>query len=270
MVPPMSIKRKRQCQVHYNHQIFNHLVKQFGFVLRNKPETMVNDCIGTHIEYFFKIYGAVTLLYIEMRLKVGNDNERLKIIAQAIAECDRCYLENSTGGYFLPIHCIITDGLHYEFFKFDKHLKPSFVRGCFSGDPEHLRRGLKIDDYSRMETTLPFILQLRCACEAVFDVMLSAYIEGLKANYVRSEERGKKGLTRPTLDGGDKALQSAGRAFAAFREAEVQRKDGDLDSADATADQALLALQESTEAAPISYRSKFIMKDWDDVEVRKA
>jgi hypothetical protein len=39
-------------------------------------------------------------------------------------------------------------------------------------------------------------------------------------------------------------LQSADRALAAFREAEVQRKDGDLDSADATVDQALLVLQE--------------------------
>ena len=42
----------------------------------------------------------------------------------------------------------------------------------------------------------------------------------------------------------DQALQSADCALAAFREAEVQRKEGDLDSADATTDQALLVLQE--------------------------
>ena len=96
-----------------------------------------------------------------------------------------------------------------------------------------------------MMTTLPFILQLRCACETIFDIMLSAYIAGLKAYYVRSEEKGRKqGLKRPSPDGWDRALQSADRALAAFREAEVQRKDGDLDSADATVDQALLALQE--------------------------
>ena len=95
-----------------------------------------------------------------------------------------------------------------------------------------------------MKTTLPFILQLRCACETIFDMMLSAYIAGLKANYVQSEEKGKRqGSKRPNLDGWDRALQSADRALAAFRQAEVQRKDGDLDSADATVDQALLALQ---------------------------
>ncbi|KIL63109.1 hypothetical protein M378DRAFT_80181 [Amanita muscaria Koide BX008] len=87
-----------------------------------------------------------------------------------------------------------------------------------------------------MTTTLPFILQLRCACETIFDIMLSAYIAGLKAYY--------QGLKRPSLDGWDRALQSADRALGGFREAEVQRKDGDLDSADATVDQALLALQE--------------------------
>lgn len=98
--------------------------------------------------------------------------------------------------------------------------------------------------------------------------MLSAYIAGLKAYY--AEEKGRmQGSKRPSLDG-YRALQSADRALAGFREAEVQRKDGDLDSADATVDQALLALQESTEAGPTFYRSNLTMKDWDEVEVRKA
>ena len=74
--------------------------------------------------------------------------------------------------------------------------------------------------------------------------MLSAYIAGLNAYYVKSEERSRKqGSKRPKLDGWDQALQLAERALASFREAEVYRKDGDLDSADATTDQALLALQ---------------------------
>jgi hypothetical protein len=140
-----------------------------------------------------------------------------------------------------------------------------------------------------METSLPFILQLRRTCEAIFDVMLSAYITGLKAYYSRLQEQGKKqGSKRPSLDGWDRALQLAECALAAFREAEGQRKGGDLDSADATVDQALLALQErykvsssaclinysllflSTGAVPAEYISDLIMKDWDDVEVRKG
>ena len=59
-------------------------------MLRNKPETIIDGRIGTQgrIEYFFKTFGAVAVLCIEMKLKVGNDDERLKIIAQVIAECD--------------------------------------------------------------------------------------------------------------------------------------------------------------------------------------
>ena len=36
----------------------------------------------------FKTFGAVAVLCIEMKLKVGNDDERLEVIAQVIAECD--------------------------------------------------------------------------------------------------------------------------------------------------------------------------------------
>ena len=59
-------------------------------MLRNKPETIIDGHIGTQgrIEYFFKTFGAVAVLCIEMKLKVGNDDERLKIIAHVIAECD--------------------------------------------------------------------------------------------------------------------------------------------------------------------------------------
>ena len=59
-------------------------------MLRNKPETIIDGRIGTQgrIEYFFKTVGVVAVLCIEMKLKVGNDDERLKIIAQVIAKCD--------------------------------------------------------------------------------------------------------------------------------------------------------------------------------------
>ncbi|KAF8224600.1 hypothetical protein L208DRAFT_1310410, partial [Tricholoma matsutake] len=253
--------------------VFNHLVKQFGFMLRNNPETMIDGRIGMQgrIEYFFQTFGAVAILFIEMKLKVGNDADRLKAIAQVIAECDGCDLNNSSHKFSLPIHCVFTDGWTFEFFKFERNPTPSFIRGCFLGDPKHLRRGLEILNFASMKTSLPFILQLRCACEVIFDVMLSAYITGLKAYYSRSEEQGKKqGSKRPSLDGWERALQSAERALAAFREAEGQREGGDLDSADATVDQALLALQESTGAVSTEYTSDLIMKDWDDVEVRKG
>ena len=108
-----------------------------------------------------------------------------------------------------------------------------------------IRRGLKLPDFTAMRTSLPFILQLRCACEIIFDVLLSAYIACLKAYYDRSEQKAKKqGSKRRNVDGWDRALQSAKCALAATKKAVDQREGGDLDSADAVVDEALLALRE--------------------------
>jgi hypothetical protein len=63
----------------------------FQFVLRNLPESMMKGHIATQgkIEYYyFKASGAVALLFIEMKLQVGDSGERLNAIAQVIAECD--------------------------------------------------------------------------------------------------------------------------------------------------------------------------------------
>jgi hypothetical protein len=130
--------------------------------------------------------------------------------------------------------------LTFEFFTFERKPNPTFLRGCFAGDPKHLRRGINVPDFSTMDTCLPFILQLRCVCETIFDVMLSAYIAGLEAYHGRSKERGKQeGLKRPSFDAWDSALQTAQFAQTKFREAEAQRKAGDITSADLTVKKAL-------------------------------
>jgi hypothetical protein len=159
--------------------------------------------------------------------------------------CTGCDLNNESHGFSLPIHCIFTDGMSFEFFKFERRSNPTFLRGCFPGDPKHLRRGLKVPDFTTMETSLPFILQLRCVCETIFDVMLSAYIAGLRAYYKRSKYKGKEQSSkRPSFDGWDKALKSAEVAQTKFREAEGQRKAGDTTSSDGTVQVALDALQD--------------------------
>ena len=251
---------------HLDPQVFNHLVKQFTFMMRNEPETIISGRISTsgRIEYFFKTFGATAILCIEMKFKIGNQDERLEAIAQVIAECDGmlhtlqlrtfrrrllectgCYEHNTDQGYSLPIHCILSDGLSYEFFKFERTPNPRFFRGCFAGDPKHLRLGLHLGDFTETETSLPFILQLRRACETVFDTMLCAYISGLKAYHTVSEAKGKKtGSKRLSLDGWDDALKSAESALRIFRAAEVLRQNGDLDSADNNVQEALDALQE--------------------------
>ena len=76
--------------MNFDSQIFSHLVKQFGFMLRNQPETLITGPIGTRgrIEYFIKTFGATAILCIETKPSIGNERERLDAIAQVIAECD--------------------------------------------------------------------------------------------------------------------------------------------------------------------------------------
>jgi len=40
------------------------------------------------IEYTFNKFGAIAILFVEVKLKVGNDAERLKAIVQVIVESD--------------------------------------------------------------------------------------------------------------------------------------------------------------------------------------
>ena len=44
--------------------------------------------INGRVEYYYKAFGSVALLFIEFRLKTGTAKERLDAIAQVIAECD--------------------------------------------------------------------------------------------------------------------------------------------------------------------------------------
>jgi hypothetical protein len=168
--------------------------------------------------------------------------------------------------------------------------KPTFLCGCFHGDPTHLKHGLHLPDFTMMETCLPFIVQLCWICKTIFDVMLSTHIAGLKAYRCNQlEKEGKKEglMKRSSIDGWDQAILSGKHAQAMFQQAEGQHKEGNVDAADATVDQGLLALKEryyfclsayliyhllpclSTGAVLTNYKSEYIMTGWDDNEVGK-
>ena len=146
-----------------------------------------------------------------------------------------CHLNNAKRSFDLPILCILSDGLTFEFFKFERtESVASFFRGSFPGDPPSLRHGLTLTDPTHYpENSLPFIIQLRCLCEMIFDTMLNGYISALNAYCDRSASKGdREGLKRPSLDGWEQALKLAEDALKTFRKADSQRKDGNIDSAD--------------------------------------
>lgn len=159
--------------------------------------------------------------------------------------CTESYLNNTSNGFSLPIHCIFSDGWSFEFFKFERSPNPSFLRGNFPGDPIRFQSGLDVPDLKKLDTPLPFITQLRCICEVIFDVMQSAYIAGSKAHYKQVEDReAKQSYTRPHFDKCDQTLQSVEDTLRACRMAEARCKAGDIHDVDMTA---LLSLQDRYE-----------------------
>jgi hypothetical protein len=71
-------------------QIFNHLLGQFNFAIKNTPETMLHSRIPTkgRIEYQFVTFSGVILVFVEVKLGTGSREEYLNAIAQIIAESD--------------------------------------------------------------------------------------------------------------------------------------------------------------------------------------
>jgi len=71
-------------------QYFNRIVRLFSGLLFNTPEAILEGRLTTkgRIEYQFKTYGGITVVFIEVKLEIGNSTERLNCVAQVIAECD--------------------------------------------------------------------------------------------------------------------------------------------------------------------------------------
>jgi len=71
-------------------QFFNEIVALFSGLLFNTPETILEGRLATkgRIEYQFKTYGGITVVFIEVKLELGGLTERLNCLAQVIVECD--------------------------------------------------------------------------------------------------------------------------------------------------------------------------------------
>jgi hypothetical protein len=65
-------------------------VAEFGFAFRNLPGNLIEGRISTkgRKHYYFRAFGSIAVLLVEVKLTVGNATERLDAVAKVIAECD--------------------------------------------------------------------------------------------------------------------------------------------------------------------------------------
>jgi hypothetical protein len=61
--------------------LWNHIV---GMLIRNTPESMLKGRITTQgrIEYQFRAFGSLTVLFIELKIFIGDLKEKMNAIAQ--------------------------------------------------------------------------------------------------------------------------------------------------------------------------------------------
>ena len=66
------------------------MAAEFCFCFGNSPELIAEGRITTkgRIEYYFKAFGSVSIVFVEIKLKIGDLEERLGAIGQAIAASD--------------------------------------------------------------------------------------------------------------------------------------------------------------------------------------
>ena len=71
-------------------QYFNRTLGLFSGLIYNTPESLIEGKIASkgRMEYQFKMFGGITVLFVEVKLNIGSLGERLDCIAQVIAEAD--------------------------------------------------------------------------------------------------------------------------------------------------------------------------------------
>jgi len=87
---PLSKHENEEARARFLSGYFNRIVALFSGLLFNTPEAILEGRITTkgRIEYQFKTYGGITVIFIEVKLDIGSLTERLNCYAQVIAECD--------------------------------------------------------------------------------------------------------------------------------------------------------------------------------------
>ena len=113
------------------------MVAEFGFCFRNSPELVVEGRITTksRIEYYFKAFDSVSIVFVEIKLKIGNLKERLDALRRAMASRfthTRCgmllfwihsvRLEQHRERFESTRFRILCDGKSFKFFSFDSRV----------------------------------------------------------------------------------------------------------------------------------------------------
>ncbi|KAF8535858.1 hypothetical protein BDD12DRAFT_750529 [Trichophaea hybrida] len=203
--------------------LWHHIVAKFGMLIRNTPETMIQGRITTQgrIEYQFRSFDSLIVLFIELKMFVGDLNERMNAIAQVLAEGDACDYDNFQQGFNLPVYGILSDGSSWMFFRFNRTLQ--VARGVIpaEGDRQYLEYSIPPFQSTK---TVEYVRSLRPACEYIYSIILTRFVNSIGAFYDQSIRRHSKRSSTPQwLNSRTAARNALEKALLAAREAEAIR-----------------------------------------------
>ncbi|RFU32625.1 hypothetical protein B7463_g3726, partial [Scytalidium lignicola] len=169
-------QNNEEARARYLSAYFNQIVGMFGGVIFNTPESIIEGKITTkgRIEYQFKMYGGITIVFIEVKQKSGTNFELLDFIAQVIAECDACAWVNHQDGRYIG------------------DPSPQFFIGNFQGGSKRIRIEDPPSSFDSDYDCRNHVLLIRRSCEALYYMFLKSYIAGLDANWNRSTQTGER------------------------------------------------------------------------------
>lgn len=81
---PPHVQNSEQARSRFLAPLFNNIIARFRELFNNTPEALIEGCITAQgrIEYQFRAFGGVTVVFIEIKLMIGNAQERMNAIAQ--------------------------------------------------------------------------------------------------------------------------------------------------------------------------------------------
>ncbi|KAG2052506.1 hypothetical protein BDR06DRAFT_972899 [Suillus hirtellus] len=203
------------------------------FRVHERHYNKTQDCIS-----FWDIWRH-TAVYVEAKLQIGSDEDRLNAVALVMAECDgQAFLSHRSSYHVVePTACDWSDmqvNFFYvdlqhalrqkQFFVFDGGTKPyKLSMGAIRESRFRVAGGLALDGFLSKLTARPFIHGLCPICETIFNLPLFAYITSLKVFHYQLSPASRD-WKRKRLDSCDsnQAPKSIEEALEKFQAVEIQ------------------------------------------------
>ena len=259
----------------YIHPIPNIILSLFHGRLTNLPEHLLKGGLAARgkCEFTITFNGRMMLLFIELKHTLMTTHAgHSDVIAQVMAEADGADCFNKCHEFDgIPIHCILTDGISFEFYFLTFH-NWVVLRGV--GKAEN---GISwVNPYGRIslpasERSPDYVGQLKIILEIVFDTFLQSYEDAIYAQRKYSERRARMHNTengtgfrrRPSTNFWDYAYDRAIKAHCVLRHAHTMRV-AQPEEADVIAEHGLLLLKESAMVMPHPELDWSLLDSWSE------